>query len=103
MRKEQESNRVGFADSECPLYCRTSNFVGGADSEFPLYFYVKLCGYSQEYFGRDDETKEVILSPGFYHEFEGTLEETVYKCWTDEPEEGYFLLIKCYNNVIILL
>lgn len=96
------------------------------DVYYVLEFYVKLSGYSHEYFGRDDETKEVILSPGSYHEFEGTiqvalkrqadmfidfenedsfeeveivdgaLEETVYKCWTDEPDDEY--LEDAYNT-----
>lgn len=90
------------------------------DVYYVLEFYVKLSGYSHEYFGRDDETKEVILSPGSYHEFEGTIEvalkrkanmfvdfenedsfedveivegkfeETVYKCWSEESDDECF-------------
>lgn len=36
-------------------------------------FQVKLAGTSYEYWGRDDDTKEVITSPGVDHVFEGTI------------------------------
>lgn len=41
---------------------------------YVLSYMVKLSGYSFEYFGRDDETKDGILSPGAYHEFEGKID-----------------------------
>lgn len=34
---------------------------------------VTLDGTSFDYWGRDEDTKEVILSPGTYHKFEGTI------------------------------
>lgn len=44
------------------------------DVYYVLVFTVTLSGYSYEYWGRDDDTKEVIMSPGIYHEFEGKIE-----------------------------
>lgn len=40
-------------------------------------FHVKLAGTSYEYWGRDDDTKEVITSPGVDHVFEGTIKVQV--------------------------
>ena len=36
-------------------------------------FYVEAEGTSFDYWGRDDDTKQVILSPGAYHKFEGNI------------------------------
>ena len=44
------------------------------DVYYVLTFSVTLSGYSYEYWGRDDDTKEIIMSPGTYHEFEGKIE-----------------------------
>ena len=89
------------------------------DVYYVLTYWVKLSAYSFEYFGRDDETKDIILSPGAYHEFEGkiqiglkrnadifvdfenedsfeeveivdgSLEETVYKPCFEEDDDEY--------------
>lgn len=40
-------------------------------------FKVQLAGTSYEYWGRDDDTKEVITSPGIDHVFEGTIKVQV--------------------------
>lgn len=44
------------------------------DVYYVLIYTVTLSGYSYEYWGRDDDTKEIIMSPGTYHEFEGQIQ-----------------------------
>lgn len=53
---------------------------------------VKLAGTSYEYWGRDDDTKEVITSPGVYHVFEGTIKVQV------EREAEMFIDFKDDNS-----
>lgn len=43
----------------------------GNNIYYILVYDVVLSGYSYDYWGRDDETKNIITSPGDYHEFEG--------------------------------
>ncbi len=87
------------------------------DVYYILTFTVTISGYSYEYWGRDDDTREIILSPGTYYEFEGqiqvalkrqadifidfekedsfegveivdgSLEQTVYIPWSDEEDD----------------
>ena len=40
---------------------------------YQFVYTVTLGGTSFDYWGRDEDTKEVILSPGVYHEFEGSI------------------------------
>lgn len=47
------------------------------DVYYSLEFTVTLSGFSYEYWGRDEDTKEVITSPGIYHEFEGKIQVTL--------------------------
>lgn len=46
---------------------------------YKLYFEFSIKAYSQEYWGRDDDTKEVILSPRRTHVFNGEVEVLVTK------------------------
>lgn len=40
---------------------------------YDLIYNVEMSGYSYDYWGRDDDTREVVLSPPFKHEISGTV------------------------------
>ena len=44
---------------------------------YRLNYRVVMEGYSHDYWGRDDDTKAVILSEPFYHEVEGVISVSV--------------------------
>lgn len=121
-----ENNHVGSLGID-EFDVEAYNFLEGEQSNredqkvyYILTYWVKLSAYSFEYSGKDDETKDVILSPGAYLEFEGKIQvalnrnvdifvdfenedsfedveivegnlgETVYKPCIEEDEEEYF-------------
>ena len=47
--------------------------IGDSIATYHLRYKVTLGGMSFNYWGRDDDTKEVILSPAIYHTFKGTI------------------------------
>lgn len=46
---------------------------------YKLIYRVRMMGESHDYWGRDDDTKEPILSPGYEHEIEGDVEVLVQR------------------------
>lgn len=69
---------LGFSDDG--LQVLEWNYVSGIQTNreddlvcYELIYEIKVAGYSSEYWGRDDDTKEVIPSPYSYHEFEGQI------------------------------
>lgn len=46
---------------------------------YKLHYRVEMSGTSFAYWGRDDDTKEVILSPGYEHTVEGTITVLVHR------------------------
>ncbi len=99
----------------------------GSDIYYLLEYNVTLSAYSYDYWGKDDETKNNILSPENYHEFkgritvelkrkadifvdfvnedsfeaveiiDGSLEESLYKRW--DEIDGYTTCPKCGNDI----
>ena len=49
--------------------------LGRADDiiEYDLTYEVELSGYSHDYWGRDDDTREIVVSPPFAHSVKGLL------------------------------
>lgn len=73
---------LGFSDDG--LEVLEWNYVFGMQTNreddlvcYELIYEVKVAGYSSEYWGRDDDTKEVIPSPYSYHEFEGQIKVVI--------------------------
>lgn len=67
----------------------------GVDSSIATYifsYFIKISGVSHEFWGRDDDTKEIITSPGRLHECSGTIEILVTRAldsvinWNDDFE-----------------
>ena len=44
------------------------------DVYYVLEYAIVISGYSYEYWGKDDDSKEIICSPANYHEFEGIIQ-----------------------------
>ena len=89
---EFEILEFGFIDAE-----RSERYDDTVVYEFN--YYLKLAGTSYEYWGRDEDTKEVITSPGIDHVFEGTIKVQV------EREIEMFLDFEddnCFENAEII-
>lgn len=50
---------------------------------------VKIMAESYEYWGRDEDTKDIILSPANWHTFEGIIEVEVIRTIEDEEDAPY--------------
>ena len=70
---------------------------------YELVYKVKLAAYSSEYFGRDDDTKEVIASPLSYHEFEGKIRVALSRTvdtYIDFEEDDAFDDAEIYEGIL---
>ncbi|MCM1188862.1 MAG: PIN-like domain-containing protein [bacterium] len=79
-----ESSHVGDLGMDGVLDIEGIGFISGEQTArendkiyYVLKYEVTLSGYSSEYWGRDDDTREVIASPSSYHEFSGEIEVAV--------------------------
>lgn len=125
-----DSGSFGIDEFELISYSYEDGYQSNREDNdiyYHLEYNINLSGYSYDYWGKDDETKNNIVSPGNYHEFkgkiivelkrkadifvdfinedsfesvdivDGRLEESFYKSW-NEPN-GYNICTKCGNNI----
>lgn len=71
---------IGLDELEISSY----EYIGGSqtaremeDVYYVLEYKVEVSGYTYDFWGRDDDTKEFLYSPGNHHEFEGTIQVAV--------------------------
>lgn len=73
---ESHIGTEGIDDLEIVDYDFIKAYRIGRDGSEIIYqfeYSVETEGISYDYWGRDDDTKEIILSPGTYHRFNGTV------------------------------
>ena len=98
---------LGFSDAFEVLSCE---FISGIQTNrednqicYELTYKVRLAAYSSEYFGRDDDTKEVISSPLSYHEFEGEIRVAVSRTvdiFIDFEDDDDFDFAELYEGAL---